>query len=202
MSGKDDRFSEQRAALGAADVRACERIGKSCAVHIKRNIAAMADFADLCQLLQGVERSEFCGLGNVDQSGHDHMLVIGVIPVALYAAFNRIGVQFAVFMGQSDHFVPAGFDRAGFMCTDVACLGGDHALIRAKDRLDHGGISLGAADQKMDIGVRRIACFSYFGAGRLREFIGAVTGAVDKVCLHEALQDQGVSAFHVVGGKK
>ena len=70
VPGQDDRFSEQGAALGSADVEsitesceirehhivlpASQAIGEPCAVYIKRNIVLVAGFADLRQLLQRI----------------------------------------------------------------------------------------------------------------------------------------------------
>ena len=110
MPGQNYCFPEQRAALSPADVEsitetgevgecyivllARQAIGESCAVDIKRDIVLVTGFADLRQLLQRVKSAEFRGLGNIDQAGHDHMLVIGVVPVALNAALDGIGVRY------------------------------------------------------------------------------------------------------------
>ena len=61
------------------------------------------------------------------------MLVIGVVPVALNAALDGIGVKLSVFVRQCDNFVAAGFDRACLVSADMTGLRGDHALVRAKN---------------------------------------------------------------------
>ena len=175
MPGQDNCFTEQRTALGSADVEsvteageirkrhvvlpACQAIGEPCAVYIKRNIVLVTSLADLRQLIQRVKRAVFRGLGNIDQAGHDHMLVIGVVPVALNAALDGIGVKLSVLMRQGDYFVAAGFDRACFMSADMAGLRGDHALVRAKDGPYHSGVGLCSADKKIDVGIWSIAGF-------------------------------------------
>ena len=93
------------------------------------------------------------------------MLVIGVVPVTLNAALDGIGVKLSVLMRQSDNFVAAGFDRARFVSAYMAGLRGDHALVRAKDGSDHGGVGLRSADKKIDVGIGSIAGFPDLRAG-------------------------------------
>ena len=124
-----------------------------------------AGFAYLRQFLQRVKRTVFRGLGNIDKAGHDHMLVIGVVPVTLNAALDGIGVKLSVFVGQCDNFVAAGFDRACLVSADMAGLRGDHALIRAKDGPYNSGVGLRSADKEKDVGIGCIAGFPDFRAG-------------------------------------
>ena len=130
------------------------------------------------------------------------MLVVGVVPVALNAALDGIGVKFSVQLRQRNDFVAAGFDRACLVCADMAGLGGNYALIRAKDGPYHSGVGLRSADKKIDVSIGGITGFPYLSAGGFREFIGSVAGSVEEICLHKPLQDQRVSAFHVVGGEE
>ena len=44
----------------------------------------------------------------------------------------------------------AEFDGTGFMNCDVSRVGAENALIGAEQRIDYGGIRLGAADEEID----------------------------------------------------
>ena len=62
-------------------------------------------------------------------------------------------------MRQCDNLMAAGFDRACLVSAYMAGLRGDHALVRAKNGSNHGGVGLRSADKKIDVGIRSIAGF-------------------------------------------
>lgn len=54
----------------------------------------------------------------------------------------------------------AEFDGTGFMDCDVSRVGAENALIGAEQRIDYGGIRLGAADEEIDACLRSTAGFA------------------------------------------
>ena len=93
------------------------------------------------------------------------MLVVGVVPVALNAALDGIGVKFSVQLRQRNDFVAAGFDRASLVCADMTGLCGNYTLVGAKNGFDHSGVGLCAADKKIDVCIGSIAGFTNLRAG-------------------------------------
>ena len=170
MLRNNNRFPEKRTALGSANIediaqsgqiRQChvvfrtgKGIGESCAVHIERNRVFSAYTADLLQFLKGIKRPVLGRLGEIDGPGHDHVVVIVVLPEGIDTRADLLCRDFPVVLFQSQNFMSACLDRAGFMDADMSADGSDHALVRTQHGIDHGGVRLCAAGQEVNIRFR------------------------------------------------
>ena len=162
-------FAEQCAVLGTADVecirqggqiRQCQVIvrrgeggAEAGTVHEQEQAVLVAAAAQRFQFSLGVDGADFRSIGDVHQTGQNHMFTA----VAIDHGFHQFGCQLAVRCVSGADLMTGGFDGAGFVNVDVTGVGGNDRLIGAQQRVDDYQISLRAAYQKMDIGVRCIA---------------------------------------------
>ena len=68
--------------------------------------------------------------------------------------FDVSRANLAVDGGGVEDLVAAALDDAGLVHVDMAGVGGDDALPEQEDRVDDGGVRLGAADQEAHVRVR------------------------------------------------
>ena len=92
----------------------------------------------------------------------------------------------------------AEFDGTGFMNCDVSRVGAENALIGAEQRIDYGGIRLGAADEEIDACLRSTAGFADLIPGRFRELVETVPGSLHHICGEQLIHDSRMGAFHVI----
>lgn len=92
----------------------------------------------------------------------------------------------------------AEFDGTGFMNCDVSRVGAENALIGAEQRIDYGGIRLGAADEEIDACLRSTAGFADLIPGRFGELVETVPRSLHHICGEKLLHDEWMGAFHVV----
>ena len=118
--------------------------------------------------------------------------------VPFYIVGDLFGGDLAVISGEGDDLVAGGFNGAGFMAVDVAGNGGQYALPGTQDRCDYSGIGLGAAYQKMYIGVRRMTRRLDLLPGRSTDLILAVANGLHHVGFHQALHNRTMRAFQII----
>ena len=94
-----------------------------------------------------------------------------------------------------------GLHRAGLVDVDVAALGADRPLVGPQSRSDEGQVGLGAAHQKVDLGLFIGTRIEDVPGGILTMVVGAVAGGLLEICLGEPPQDALVAAFRVIAGK-
>ena len=121
-----------------------------------------------------------------------------IVLVPFYIVGDLLGRDLAVISGEGDDLVAGGFNGAGFMAVDVAGDGRQHALPGTQDGCDHSGIGLGAAYQKMYIGVRRMTCRLDLLPGRSTDLILAVANGLHHVGFHQALHNRAMCAFQII----
>ena len=89
--GCNNRFSEKRSDFGPADVEcvteACnvlesdvcsgggQSVSQACSVHIKRNMSFAAYAAQILQFIERIKCAVFGGMGDVDHSRGNHVLI-------------------------------------------------------------------------------------------------------------------------------
>ena len=81
------------------------------------------------QLCKGIECAEFRGLGEIDHTGHDGVLPVGVAVVRVHGVGDGLCGEFAQRMGQGQHLMAAEFNGTGFVGADMASFSAKHALI-------------------------------------------------------------------------
>ena len=214
----DDRLAEQRTAFCAANVEDIaqrgkvaerhvvlgtrERVGKACAVDVERQALFAAECADGRKLLFRVERAVLRRLGEVDHAGHDRVVAVRVVLILLEQRADLRCGDLAVLLRQREDLVAAKLDGAGLVHADVPCVRGDHALVRTEQRVDDGRVRLCAADEKVDLRVRRAAGGANFFARGRAVFVRAVTRCLRKIRFAQALQNGGMRALEIVTGKR
>ena len=116
-------------------------------------------------------------------------------------AFDVGRADLAVDGGGVEDFVATALDDAGLVHVDMACVGGDDALPGQEDRVDDGGVRLGAADQEVHVGVGGLAGLADQVAGTLAVLVGAVSAGLLHVRGDESLKHPGVRTLLVIAGK-
>ena len=203
-------LAEHRAHLGAADIEHVarradvldrhvvagggQRVAETRAVDEQRHVVLRADLADRLELGQRVQRAVFGGLRNVHAAGEHHMRVVAVRVErgAVFVEFIR--VDFAVMVGEREHFVAGEFDSARLMHVHMSGGGRHHARIRWGDGVDDDLVGLSAADEEEDFGVRACAGLADFGFGAFADVVGAVAGILVGRGFGETGDDSGVAA--------
>ena len=105
------------------------------------------------------------------------MCVVVAVRVERGAVFVEfIRVDFAVMVGEREHFVAGEFDSARLMHVHMSGGGRHHARIRWGDGVDDDLVGLSAADEEEDFGVRACAGLADFGFGAFADVVGAVAG--------------------------
>ena len=92
---------------------------------------------------------------------------------AVFVEFIR--VDFAVMVGEREHFVAGEFDSARLMHVHMACACRDYAGILRCDGVDDGLVGLRATYQEENLRVRAGACFADFGFRAFADAVVAVT---------------------------
>ena len=84
---------------------------------------------------------------------------------------------------------------------DVAALGGEHAVVRAQQRIEHDLVGLRAADEEEDLRLRAADGSADLLFGLLAVTVRAVARKLLKISLIQALQDFRVSALGIIVDK-
>ena len=215
--GDDHGLAEEGATLGAADVEDVgqarqvgqrhvvggrgQRVGEARAIGKKLQVALATHGGELLELLQRIEGAVLGGLRNIDEGGGDHVVARAVALPRRVDAFDIGRADLAVDGGGVEDFVAAALDDAGLVHVDVAGVGGDDALPGQEDRVDDGGVRLGAADQEVHVGVGGLAGLADQVAGTLAVLVGAVSAGLLHVRGDESLEHPGVRTLLVIAGK-
>ena len=178
-------------------------LGQERAVDEKLEVTLAAHRGELLELLEGVEGAVLGGLGHIDidEGGGDHVVARAVALPRRVDAFDVGGVDLAVHGRGVEDLVAAALDDAGLVHVDVAGVGGDDALPGQEDRVDDGGVRLGAADQEVHVGVGGLAGLADQVAGTLAVLVGAVSAGLLHVRGDESLKHPGVRTLLVIAGK-
>ena len=95
------------------------------------------------------------------------MILAGIAQERFHPLFNRPRGNLPVLLRQRDHLVAARLYSARFMNGNVAGLRRENALIARKHGVNRNGVGLRAAFQKINAGIRRLACLADERAGPL-----------------------------------
>ena len=210
----DNGFAEQGAHLGATDVEhiaqprdlwqrhvalLCHQaIAQPCAVNEQRQAVPAAGVIQRRQLRLGIQRASLSGVGDVHHTGLDDVLRGLIVSVPLHIVLHLLRSDLAVGGGQGDDLMARGLDGTGLMAVDVTADGGNHALPGPQDGGDDGGVGLGAAHQKMHVGLRGLAGGLDLLTRRLTVLVLAVAHSLDHICLVELLHHIGMGTLQIV----
>ena len=207
-------LAAQSTALGAADVEHVaqlrqlgqgdvafvgrQRIGQAGTIHKQRNLALLAHRMNRRELGLGVQRAVFGRQTHVHGTREHRVLVALVLVKHLDVVFEIIGVHLALVTGDGEHLVAAKLDGACLMASNVAGLGGNDALVRSEQHIDHRRVGLRAAHQQEHIRVRRLAGLADKLLGTLGVRVGTVAGLRLHIGIDERLQHRRVCAVGIV----
>ena len=154
-------LAAERAALGAANVEYVaqlrqlgqgnvaligrQRIGQAGAIHKQRNLALLAHRMDCRELSLGVQRAVLGRQAHIHGARKHHVLTALVFVEHLDIVFEILGVHLALVAGDGEHLVAAKLDGARLVAGNVAGLGGNHALVRREQHVNHRRVGLRAA---------------------------------------------------------
>ena len=112
---EDDCFAAKCADLCAADVEdvavtgepgevevalgGCQSVAQTCAVDEEVELVARAYIIYICYLFGGIDCAEFCGEGDIDQPGYDHVFERRVGMEGLEPGFELFAVELAAVRG-------------------------------------------------------------------------------------------------------
>ena len=130
------------------------------------------------------------------------MLVALVLVKHLDVVFEIIGVHLALVAGDGEHLVAAKLDGARLVAGDVAGLGGNDALVRREQHVDHRRVGLRAAHQQEHIRIRCLAGLADELLGMLGMRVGTVAGLRLHIGIDERLQHRRVRTVGIVVVKR
>ena len=116
-------------------------------------------------------------------------------------AFDVSRANLAIDSGGVEDLVAAALDDVGLVHVDMAGVGGDDALPGQEDRVDDGGVRLGAADQEVHVRVGDGAGASDQVAGALAVLVGAISAGLFHVGGDKGVEHPGVRTLLVIAGK-
>ena len=128
--------------------------------------------------------------------------MVFILPVAADTVPDFVRGDLSVMVGKGQHFMAAKFDGPGFMRTDMSGFRCDDTLIRPEKGVDHGGVCLGSADEKEDIGVRRITRLTDFCLCGFRVFIKPIACCFEHVRIEQPIHNLRMGSFHVIRDKR
>ena len=113
--------------LGRCAAKACHRVGKARAIHMKTQAEVAAGISYRIQLVEAIQRADFCDLGNADRSGLGKMNILALGGNLA----NGIRRQLALGSGGQQEFGAVGKELRGtaFVRLHVGRLGADYAVI-------------------------------------------------------------------------
>ena len=107
-------------------------------------------------------------------------------------------MHLALVAGNGEHLVAAKLDGARLVAGNVAGLGGNHALVRREQHVNHRRVGLRAAHQQKYVGIGSLTGLADQLLGALGMRIGAVAGLRLHVGVDERLQYRRVCAVGIV----
>ena len=213
----DQRLAHDGAALGAADIEHIAQVGKlrqgdvrlgahqavahARAVDVQRDAALAAGVAQVGQFGLGVQAADLGREGDVNHARLDSVLAHGVGGVRAAVLSDLVTGNLAVHAGNRQHLVAGGLNRAGLVAGDVSVVRRQHALVRLENRRDGDKVGLGAAYQKMHVGVLPAAGAANLCPRAVAVVVGAVAGQLLHVGLHHSFQNLRVSALQIIAVK-
>ena len=147
----------------------------------------MADSGQRFQLCLGVQGAVLRRVGDVHHAREHEVVHIAIGIEGPAPVLNRPGIQLAVGVRQADDLVARELDGTGLVSGHMAGGCGQHTLPAAQHRCNDDGVALGAARNEPDIGIRCAARRADLLPRTGAIGIGAVTGDLFKVGLHQLL---------------
>lgn len=213
----DDRLAEKRAHLGPADIknvaqtrqvgqsqpvlRRGQPVAETGAVQKKREPAGAAGRAQGLQLFPGIDRAVLGRVGNIDHAGLNQMLAVAVVPVRAEGIQYLGGGDFSIRGREREHLVACGFDGARLVDVNMSRGGAQHALMRAEQGGNDGGVGLRAAHEEVDGGVRCLTELPYGRGSGLAVGVVPVAGRLLQIRLAELFKNQGVASLRIIAFK-
>ena len=129
------RFAEESADFCASDIKSIaefrqqrqsevgafrrQSVSAACAVDIQKESEAVTDAADISELPGGIECAQLRGLGEIYETGLNHVLS-GLVAVVIFAEpEDLLCGDFAAVIGQCEHLVSGGLDGAALVNGDM-----------------------------------------------------------------------------------
>ena len=204
-------LAEQGTVLGAADVesvgqsrqirqnqvvfRGSKSGAKSGAVQEQEQAVAVTALPQGLQLSLLIDSADLRSVRDINQSGGHHVLRTVVLR---QNRLNQRRRQLAVGGIDGADLVAGSLDSAGLMGVDMGGVRGDDRLIRLQERLNDNEVRLRAANQKMDVRVRRGTDLSDGLPGGLTAGVHAVADSLLQIRVHQCLEDLGMGTFTVI----
>ena len=189
-AGKHHRLAKHGSHLGAADIEhiamACQEgqvvvagighksIAQACTVDIESEVVAAARLVEAGELAAGVDHAQLGRHGDIDHARLHHVGRRLVGSKGVHEVVERGGSELAVDGGKRDDLVSDSLDRSRLVYGDVARLDRDDRLAAHEQRVDDGGIGLGATGEEEDIGIGHLHCLAYAPDGRLAVRVRAI----------------------------
>ena len=136
--------------VGQADVvaRCCESVAQTGTVHIQRNIVFAAQLVDVVEFLGRIERSVFCGEGDIDQSRIHGMFPATVVHVVVEVFVQLQRIHLTLVVAQGDDLMLCKLDGSCLVGVDMSAIYSDDTLIGMQDGVDDCCVGLGAPRQE------------------------------------------------------
>ena len=106
--------------------------------------------------------------------------------------------KLAVFRRKGKHLMTSMFDSTGFMHIDMAGIGTQDTLIRAKDRRDDCNICLGTSYKEMYISLRCPTDISDKSGCLLAIYVFSISGSLLKIGLYQSFQNSRMRSLAVI----
>ena len=129
------------------------------------------------------------------------MLAAGVSIIAFPGCADLLSRQLAVIGGQGQYAVADVLNCTGLVRIDVAGNRAVDSLMRTQGSADNGEVGLGAANEKMHVGIRagegffdKLACF-------VTVWVKTVAVGLLHICLYKLFKDCRMAAFCIIAVK-
>ena len=213
-AAKHHGLAAQSAALGATDVEHVaqlrqlgqgnvapigrQRIGQARTIHKQRNLALLAHRMNRRELGLGVQRAVLGRHAHIHGARKHRVFVALVFVEHLDIVLEILGMHLALVAGDGEHLVAAKLDGARLVAGNVAGLGGNHALVRRKQHVNHRRVGLRAAHQQKYVGIGSLTGLANKLLGTLGVCIGTVAGLRLHIGVDERLQHCRMCAVGIV----
>lgn len=130
------------------------------------------------------------------------MLMAGIGEETLHIVSHLLHRELRVGRWQGEHLMSESLHGSCFVDIDVGRVGGDDALARSEQCVDHRGVGLCAADEKVNLSVTHLTGVSDLLLGQLTVGVVAVAAGLLVVGVDETVQDFGLHSIVIIAFKR
>ena len=153
---------------------------------------------DVVKFLCCVESSKLGGESDVNQSWVYSVVLVAVVHIVVEILVECLGFHLTIIIGNGYDFVLGELYSTSLVYVDMTAANTNHTLVLIQHRVDGGGIGLGTASQKENLGIRQSAGYADALFGTFAKLIKTIRGWFGIVVFNQVLQNFWMSPVVVV----